>query len=315
MLGLAVFAATVLTAADPERNRLIRSLGLIGLIVVFGAVFELTAVIAGTDSWSALGRASAWTSMLDSSQGPAIGLRLVGGAVAAVALGWSAVRVPAVTEARQLELAAVPNWVPAGARSLTVHDRADRPPSMPVERAVSILLTGALALLLLAPTFDGHTVTSGRRTVTALTDMVHVAAGGVWIGGLAGLLVIMVGRSRRAVPLGGLRLGLRFSTVAALALALAGVAGAALAATVLDDVGQLVTTDWGRVLMLKVALVAVAGAIGAYNHFHVLRSVPRTEHDKREVDLRLRRTVLVEVAVLGAAVAATAVLVAASTTS
>lgn len=209
----------------------------------------------------------------------------------------------------------MPNWVPAGARSLTVHDRADRPPSMPVERAVSILLTGALALLLLAPTFDGHTVTSGRRTVTALTDMVHVAAGGVWIGGLAGLLVIMVGRSRRAVPLGGLRLGLRFSTVAALALALAGVAGAALAATVLDDVGQLVTTDWGRVLMLKVALVAVAGAIGAYNHFHVLRSVPRTEHDKREVDLRLRRTVLVEVAVLGAAVAATAVLVAASTTS
>ncbi|MEL7209009.1 MAG: CopD family protein, partial [Actinomycetota bacterium] len=300
MLGVAVFAATVLTAADGERHRLVRSLRFVGLAVMAGALAEAVGIVAGADSWQAVAQPEVWPATLESAAGLAIALRLAGGAVAAGALGASLARSPSPVPARQREVVAgtMPGWVPSAGGP----ERAPPVPtgvrSLPVGPPVSPVVWAAMLLLLVAPTFDGHTVTSGRRLVTALVDVVHVAAGAVWVGGLVGLLVIVSGRARRHTPTGALRLGMRFSTVAALALALAGVAGVALATTVLDGVGQLVTTGWGRVLTVKIVLVAVAGAIGAYNHFQVLRSVPPSEFDHPVVAGRLRRTVTIEVVVL-----------------
>ncbi len=169
-----------------------------------------------------------------------------------------------------------------------------------------------VGLLLAVVIFDGHTATSGQRVMTAVVDVVHVFAGAVWAGGVFGLAAVLISRHRRGVALDGLRLGLRFSRIAALASALAGVAGVALAFIVLESFDQLIGSPWGRVLIAKVLLVAVAASIGSYNHFVVLRSAPVDQTQSTAVSARLRRLVAVEAAVLITVVAVTALLIASS---
>jgi len=87
------------------------------------------------------------------------------------------------------------------------------------------------------------------------------------------------------------------------------VAGTALAAIVLDDLDELVGTQWGRVLIAKVLFVAAAASIGAYNHFVVLRSAPTDETEDSAVSGRLRRLVVAEAAILLLVIGVTAVLI------
>ena len=42
-----------------------------------------------------------------------------------------------------------------------------------------------------------------------------------------------------------------------------------MAVMVLDSPGDVFDTTWGRVLMAKTAVVAIAAAMGAYNHFRL----------------------------------------------
>jgi len=90
---------------------------------------------------------------------------------------------------------------------------------------------------------------------------------GVRLGGIVGLFV--VGTLRRGRPVGRTARG---SLLATAALAAVFVAGAAMATMILDGVGELTGTDWGRRLLLKTSGVGVAALIGAY---HRLVDVPR----------------------------------------
>ncbi len=84
-----------------------------------------------------------------------------------------------------------------------------------------------------------------------------------------------------------------------------------LAWVILDSVGELFTTPWGRTLIAKLAAVAVAAALGAYNHFVVVPRLADTDSDEGASDL-IRRTVRIESATLVVVVALTAILVGAA---
>ena len=120
-----------------------------------------------------------------------------------------------------------------------------------------------------------------------------VGAAGAWVGGLVALAIVGV--------LGGLRgeghrLLHRFSAIATVSIVAVGVAGVVMAAMVLDGFDELTSTDWGRLLLVKTALVAVAGLIGAYHHFRV---VPELDRSADEAVVRRARTSLgVEAVVL-----------------
>lgn len=107
----------------------------------------------------------------------------------------------------------------------------------------------------LAEVASGHAGSGGLAWVEVAAQWGHVAAVGVWIGGLAALLLGIRGAAD-ATKATAVR---RFSRVAGFALLLVVVTGTIRAFDELDGIGDLVSTSYGRVLTVK--LVALAGLV------------------------------------------------------
>jgi copper transport protein len=155
--------------------------------------------------------------------------------------------------------------------------------------------------------FDGHTLTEGPRALHAAVNVAHVLAAGVWAGGAAGLLVVLMSRRNRPQP-GTAALVVRFSAIATGALLVLAAAGVAMAAMILDQPGDLTGTVWGRRLIGKLVAVVTAAAIGAYNHFVVVPGL-RAEPDRETLLGTVRATLATEAVVLAAVVVTTLLLV------
>lgn len=144
---------------------------------------------------------------------------------------------------------------------------------------------------------DGHTVSQGNVALNASLDVIHVLAAGIWVGGIAGLLLLAV-RRRRQLEQGSMAPTIvRFSSVATLAIVSVAAAGIGMSFLIIDSIADYVTTDWGRLLLLKVALVAIAVGLGGYNHFVV---VPALEVDPTDTPMlsKARRTISAEAVIL-----------------
>ncbi len=159
----------------------------------------------------------------------------------------------------------------------------------------------------------GHTGTAEPRWLGVGADVVHTAAAAVWLGGLVGMGVVLVVRGRAAKEPSGVRalatdtaeVVVRFSDAAALTVTALVVAGVALAVTQVSSLGQLTSTTYGLMLLVKVLLVAVVLAVAAYNRWRLRPSLESEPQAWR----KLTRTVGAEVLVLLAAVAVTSALV------
>ena len=158
--------------------------------------------------------------------------------------------------------------------------------------------------------FDGHTVTQGMRVLVSLSAVAHATSAAVWAGGLAMLAHVVWRRHRLGRESRALQLAVRFSVVAAAALAIAGGAGAILAIAVLDSISDLWVTAWGRVLVAKLLLVGIAAALGAYNHKVLIPRMMRRSPGTPDADAEFRRAVLLEALAFGGIILLTAVLVA-----
>jgi hypothetical protein len=123
----------------------------------------------------------------------------------------------------------------------------------------------------------------------------HFAASGIWIGGLAALLLGMRG-APSAIKAISVR---RFSTIAAAGILVVCVTGMARAYNELSSLADLTTTPYGRTVLLKSALFGVIAILGAISRW---RSVPRANTDLGP----LRTTAGGELALAGAALAAAA---------
>ena len=81
--------------------------------------------------------------------------------------------------------------------------------------------------------------------------------------------------------------------------------------TIIEVPSELTGTEWGRILLLKTAAVAIAAGGGAYNHFRLLPALDAAPDDE-ELAAELRSTVTAEAIMLAFVVALTAWLVAAA---
>jgi copper transport protein len=88
-------------------------------------------------------------------------------------------------------------------------------------------------------------------------------------------------------------------------------AGVALTWTILDTPSELISTAWGRLLILKLVAVGSAAAMGAYNHFIVIPMLEANRDDEHASD-QLRQIVRSEGGILLIVVAITAVFVGAA---
>jgi copper transport protein len=145
---------------------------------------------------------------------------------------------------------------------------------------------------------SGHATESGAAT--ELADWVHLSAATLWAGGLVQLAFVVW----PAAPELRRESFLRFSRLATALIALILSAGIYLSIERLPHVHDLWTAGYGRVLLVKLALVCVALLWGALHHF-VVR--PRLERGGGTGSLR--RSLLGESAVATAVLLAAAILV------
>jgi copper transport protein len=194
----------------------------------------------------------------------------------------------------------------------------------PLHRWWTTLAPPLGVLVAATPGLSGHAATGDWSTAAIVSDTLHVAAMAVWLGGLLALLTLLLpGRAvaelRDAVP--------RWSRIA-LGCVIVLVATGAFQSwrQVSFDLGALRSTDFGRILIVKLVLFAVILVLAALSREVVLRVwgppagtagrvpvVAGGADDVRDDDAtelrRLRTSVWGEVAIAVAVLIATALLV------
>lgn len=167
----------------------------------------------------------------------------------------------------------------------------------PHGRSIGWMGAGFAAMLLAAvPALSGHASAVERWTAVAIvSDWLHVLGAGVWLGTLASVLLAglpaaaFAGEGQGTAAFAGMVR--RFSPVALAGAGTAGVTGVVNSLFHLSAVSQLWGTWYGRMLVLKLALLAVVAMLGFVNWRRVLPVA-----DTPEGTRRLRRNAALELA-------------------
>lgn len=132
------------------------------------------------------------------------------------------------------------------------------------------------AVALLGVALSGHANATSPRGLAVANDWLHLLAGSLWLGGIV-LVVAVWAPALRALSspqrVAVARLVLaRFGRVALPAFAVVVLTGALSALIELGNIANLFQTGYGRVLLVKIAVVAV---IAAASYTHAMRLRPR----------------------------------------
>jgi putative copper export protein/methionine-rich copper-binding protein CopC len=284
---------TAMAASTPPRSSrfemLARVVFIAGLVVLIGAAAAGVARLSETRGvtlgvagvlCSLLGvvllaaaqrrhAASSFANMLTTSVGRALVWRAVAVVVAGVAF---------VSARRSLQ---------------TAHSRSER-------TAMVIVLLAALSAVAVHVE-AGHAAAAAagslEHAVRVAAQWLHFGGVGIWLGGLAALLVGIRG-APAAPKAAAVR---RFSTIAAVGLLVVLGTGIARSLDELSSWDELTSTAYGRMVLVKIALFAAIAGCGAFNRW---RGVPAAATDLRP----LRRTARRELALAAAALTVAAVL-------
>lgn len=169
----------------------------------------------------------------------------------------------------------------------------------------SLVVDLVTALAVWSPALVGHTRAYEPSALLVVTDAVHLSAGAVWLGGLVGLALTLPAVAGR--PRDGALLLSRFSTLAGGLLAALALTGVLMGWRIVGSWSRLVGETYGRLLLVKVALVLVVVAIAAWNRYRLLPRVTDGigHDDRRRASGLVRRTVAAEAAVLVAVLGVT----------
>ena len=143
--------------------------------------------------------------------------------------------------------------------------------------------------LLLTPGLAGHAATGRLVPAAVVTDVVHLAAAALWLGGLVVVLGIVLPRREpdelaRVVP--------RFSALAFGAVAALVVTGSFQAWRQVGSLDALTETTYGRLLMVKVAFFVVMVGFGYLGRRWVQRGYRASDGDGSEVEALEADTVI-----------------------
>lgn len=161
----------------------------------------------------------------------------------------------------------------------------------------SRLLLSVFSLLLVgvASASAGHASTAPPQSITRPAVFLHMIAVMLWMGSLIPLVAILI-LDRAAAP----KVLRRFSSAIPAIIGILGISGIVLAAVQVRTIPALWTTDYGIVLLTKVALVAAILVLAAINRYRLTAPVLA---DDRAATRQLIRTTSAEI-ILGSIVIA-----------
>jgi copper transport protein len=132
--------------------------------------------------------------------------------------------------------------------------------------ALVIAALGAAGAMVVDVSFS-HAAAGTDPFLDVPVQVLHVVAVGLWLGGLLGLLVNLRGEPGETSA----RLARRFSRLATAGIAGVAITGLLRAISEVGTVANLVSSDFGHLVIAKTALLGVLALFGAVNHF---RNVP-----------------------------------------
>lgn len=285
----------------PVLLSLVRGLGYVGLLVAAGvAAFSVLFLPRDRSADPARARlrpvarvaagvaALGWLSAV-----PLVALYQLGLPASAITEGstWAALApaeyaVPAVVAAG---LALAAGALPATATA-TAPDGTRAAPATASDRTRTALVAAGGLAAVTAPAFTGHTRAATPEALVVAVDVLHLAAGALWLGGLVSIVLVLGGLARSDA--GALVLG-RFSAWAAALLAVLVVAGSVLAWRVAGSWDALAGSGYGALLLVKVLVALVAVGLAAWNRFALLprhRAVPDHGVEPRRSAARAARS-------------------------
>jgi len=142
-------------------------------------------------------------------------------------------------------------------------------------RLIALVLAFGVAL---STSLTGHAADWGDVTVTAVVDWGHVLAASAWAGGLVGLTVLARAERNAWPPILFASVVRRFSTLAGLCLLVVVGSGLHNVWWQLSAPSQLWTTEYGRVLAIKLLVVLALIGLGAVNRYAL---IPRLDGARR----------------------------------
>ena len=164
------------------------------------------------------------------------------------------------------------------------------------ERPRLAAVAGLVAIC--SPALVGHSRAVVPAWLVTATDVIHLVAGALWLGGLVGLALTLPLITRRGTV--AAEIVTRFSTLAAASLAALAVSGVLMGWRILGSWDNLLNSTYGTLLMTKIALVVAVAVMAAGNRLLVLPRVRQAagHDDTVEAGSMLRRAVLMEAGVL-----------------
>jgi copper resistance protein D len=150
---------------------------------------------------------------------------------------------------------------------------------------IGATLAAGSALALTAA--SGHGGTGGLFQLAA--DMLHLLAAGAWLGGLLPFAWVMATRPAEQAHADSMR----FSLMGAVCVGIIFATGSVNGWFLVGNAKALIGTDYGRLLLVKIALFAAMVAIAAINRFQL---TPLIQNNPATAPRSLRRNALIEAA-------------------
>lgn len=178
------------------------------------------------------------------------------------------------------------------------------------------LIAGCLYLAS-TPAFAGHASTESPVAVMFPSDLIHVLASSVWVGGVAFLLLVLPTATRQLEPAERTRVLLatleRFSPIALASVVAIAVTGLIQAYIDVRRVADLFDTTYGLLVLAKMVLLVVLVAFGWVNRDRIIPRLKRLVGDAAEpgsVGALARRSLRGELGVMLVVLGVTAALIA-----
>jgi copper transport protein len=184
-------------------------------------------------------------------------------------------------------------------------------------RAFRLWLFALCAYLVLTPALSGHAAVQSPVWAFFPSDVLHVLAVSVWVGGVVCLVYALPAALRAATPARRTTVLLdvlaRFSPLALTAVAVIAATGVIQAYIEVRTLGALTHSTYGELVLLKIGLLGLLIGLGAINRERLiptLRRLVEAASQPGEIVAQLRRTTIGELAAMACVFGVTAALLA-----